>query len=272
MPAGQTLKRLRTNRGITVRAVERASQKIAAAKSDKRFHISNGWLVQLENGASEPGICKLFTLSVVYDVSFLDLVRIYNLDIDDIRKYRTIANSDTTQLLSYELRSEASHVLDRWRASGARETTLIPVASVQNEQTFLPQDQSSHRKGLAYGFIGLSDFTMYPLIRPGSLVRIDTLQRRLQTIIWKNDYERPIYFVELRNAYACSWCELVGKDLLLIPHHSSSQNIRRVLLGREAEIIGRVIGFDTSCIDPEPMDFNLHLEALTSQKVLSRAK
>ena len=253
MPAGETLRRLRTNRGITARAVERASQRIAAAKSDKRFHISNGWLVQLENGASEPGICKLFTLSVIYDVSFLDLVKIYNLDIDDVRKYKTIANSDTTQLLSYELEPASNEVLDRWQGSGSRETTLIPVASVQNEQTFLPQDQGSHPKGLVYGFIGLNDFTMYPLIRPGSLVRIDTRQRKLQTIIWKNDYQRPIYFVELRNAYVCSWCELVGKDLLLIPHHSSSQNIRRFLFGREAEIVGRVIGFDTSCIDPEPI-------------------
>ena len=268
MPAGQILKKLRTNRGITLRAVERASQKIAAAKSDKKFHISNGWLVQLENGTSEPGICKLFTLSVIYDVSFLDLVRIYNLDIDDVRKYKTIASSDTTQLLSYEL-TQSTHILDRLDGTGPRETTLIP--SAQNEQTFLSQD---HRNRLVYGFIGLSDFTMYPLIRPGSLVRIDTLQSKLQTIIWKNDYQRPIYFVELRNAYACSWCELVGKDLLLIPHHSSAQNIRRFLFGREAEIVGRVVGFDTSCIDPEPMDFNLQLamRPLTSQRTPSPPK
>ena len=196
------------------------------------------------------------------------------MDIDDLRKYRTIANPDTTQLLSYELTRESTHALDCGHGSGPRETMLIPETSVQKEQTFLPQDQGSHRKGLVYGFIGLSDFTMYPLIRPGSLVRIDTLQRKLQTIIWKNDYERPIYFVELRNAYACSWCELVSKDLLLIPHNSSSQNIRRFLFGREAEIVGRVIGFDTSCIDPERTDFNLQGEAqpLTWQKTLSRAK
>jgi len=251
MPGGETLKRLRTNRGITVRAVERASQKIAAATSDKRFHISNGWLVQLENGASEPGICKLFTLSVIYDVSFLDLARIYNLDIDNVERYKAIAKSDTTQLLGYELPSVTA--LAKCLDADRKETTLIHATCFQSGHTLMPDDQTSRRKSLVYGFIGLNDFTMYPLIRPGSLIRVDTVQRKLQAITWKNDYQRPIYFVELRNAYACAWCELVGKDLLLIPHHSSPQSIRRFLFGTEAEIVGRVIGFDTSCVDPEPI-------------------
>ena len=66
MPAGQKLKSLRNKRNITVRDVEHASRRIAEAKGDKRFCISNGWLAQLENGVSEPSICKLFSLSVIY--------------------------------------------------------------------------------------------------------------------------------------------------------------------------------------------------------------
>jgi len=50
MPAGQKLKALRNSRNITVREVERASSRIAEAKRDKRFRISNGWLAQLEKG------------------------------------------------------------------------------------------------------------------------------------------------------------------------------------------------------------------------------
>ncbi|HET9479607.1 MAG TPA: hypothetical protein VFO72_09695, partial [Pyrinomonadaceae bacterium] len=62
MAAGQQLKLLRNRRNITVREVEQASRRIADAKKDKRFQISNGWLAQLENGVSEPSICKLFSL------------------------------------------------------------------------------------------------------------------------------------------------------------------------------------------------------------------
>ncbi len=60
----------------------------------------------------------------------------------------------------------------------------------------------------------------------------------------------PVYFVALPDAYACGWCELQGNQLLLIPHilsHVSS--IRRFSYPKEAEIVGRVIGFDTRCID-----------------------
>jgi len=67
MPAGQKLKVLRNVRNITVREVEQASRRIAEAKGDKRFQISNGWLAQLEKGVSEPSICKLFSLSVSPD-------------------------------------------------------------------------------------------------------------------------------------------------------------------------------------------------------------
>jgi hypothetical protein len=49
----------------------------------------------------------------------------------------------------------------------------------------------------AYGVIGLTDFTMWPLIRPGSIVQIDGSQRKVLPIKWENEHERPIYFIEL---------------------------------------------------------------------------
>src|SRR5688572_33494437 len=96
--AGNKLKSLRNRCNITVRQVEQASGRIADAKGDKRFRISNGWLAQLENGISEPSICKLFTLSVIYRADFGDLARLYNVDIAEIQKYETIAYPDVTQL------------------------------------------------------------------------------------------------------------------------------------------------------------------------------
>jgi hypothetical protein len=95
---------------------------------------------------------------------------------------------------------------------------------------------------------------MYPMIRPGSLVRIDTGQNKLQSITQHNEFERPIYFVELRDAYACGWCELQGKELLIIPHQSSPARIRRYRYIKDAEIVGRVISFDTPCVDEDPKE------------------
>src|SRR2546425_6346623 len=37
---------------------------------------------------------------------------------------------------------------------------------------------------------------------------------------------RPIYFVELRNGYVCSWCQVDQGQLIVIPHPHSHQDVR----------------------------------------------
>jgi hypothetical protein len=90
---------------------------------------------------------------------------------------------------------------------------------------------------------------MYPMIRPGAQLTIDTSQNKVVMNAWRYEYERPIYFIELRGAYACGWCELQGNQLLIIPHHSSPAKVRRFTHPREAEIVGRVVGYSTNCVD-----------------------
>lgn len=237
MPAGHALKTLRNKRNITVREVEQASRRIADAKGDKRFFISNGWLAQLENGVSEPSICKLFSLSVIYRANFLDLVRIYNVDVDDKEKYEPIADPYLTQLVS-----------DNNGHSGSLRAISNQPASLAT--TLMPEVHDRTR-GILCARLGLAELTMYPMIRPAALLQIDTNQTKVTPVAWHNEYERPIFFIELREAYTCGWCELQGNQLLVIPHHSSPANVRRFTYPREAEIVGRVIGYTTDCIDRE---------------------
>jgi transcriptional regulator with XRE-family HTH domain len=242
--AGQELKLFRNRRHITVRDVEQASRRIAEAKGDKRFQISNGWLAQLENGVSEPSICKLFSLSVIYHVNLLDLLRLYDIDVDNKGKYESVANPHLTQLLSQATIAEKR--LDEYSSSsGATSLMAEPAAP---PITLVQSNRNSH---FACGYLGSADVTMYPLIRPGSLLRIDTSQNKLQNTSWHNEFHRPIYFVELRDAYACGWCELQGNQLLIIPHHSSPASVRRFTYPREAEIVGRVVAYYTRCIESE---------------------
>ena len=234
MPAGEKLKSLRNKRNITVRDVEQASRRIADVKGDKRFCISNGWLAQLENGASEPSICKLFSLSVIYHTNFLDLVRLYNVDVDDREKYEPVADPHLTQLMSNNNggnghSTELTGAMSAWQLAGGEE----------------------HAPSIIYGHLGSSDLTMYPMIRPGALLKIDTSQDKLVAGTWRNEYERPIFFIELREAFACGWCELQGNQLLLIPHYSSPASVRHFTYPREAEIVGRVIRYSTHCVDLE---------------------
>ena len=238
--AGNKLKALRNRCNVTVRQVEQASGRIAEAKGDKRFRISNGWLAQLENGISEPSICKLFTLSVIYHTDFRDLTRLYNVDIEEIEEYESIANPHLTQL-----RPENQASIDARGNFARASTTLMPQPTPSN----IPV--SEERRKIRYGYVGLADYMMYPLIRPGAMVEIDIRQNKLQNGSWHNEFDRPIFFVELRGAYACGWCELQGNQLLIIPHHSSPSTVRRFTYMREAEIVGRVVAYNTHCIDTE---------------------
>jgi transcriptional regulator with XRE-family HTH domain len=242
--AGQKLKTLRNGRNITVREVEQASRRIADAKGDKRFCISNGWLAQLENGASEPNIQKFFSLSVIYRVNFLDLLRLYNVDVDEKEKYELVADPDLTQLIPDNHNGRDGLFPSASSITCSDLTTKLVPAS----DTKLVGGKDSK---IVYGYLGLADFTMYPMIRPGALLHIDMTQNKVPPGAWRSEYERPIFFIELREAYACGWCELQGNQLLIIPHHSSPASVRRFTYPREAELVGRVIGYSTPCIDCE---------------------
>lgn len=90
-----------------------------------------------------------------------------------------------------------------------------------------------------YGYIGREDCTLFPLIRPGSLVQIDARQRKISAERWRTEFDRPIYFVELRNGYVCSWCQVDRGQLIVIPHPHSHQDVRRFDYPSQAEIVGR---------------------------------
>jgi len=241
VPAGQGLKTLRNRRNITVREVEQASRRIADVKRDKRFCISNGWLAQLENGGSEPSICKLFSLSVIYRANFLELAQLYNVDVDNKERYESVANPHLTQLISSNGNGQVLPEI-----SVQQKPLATSLQTMTGRQPGVAEDCAPH---ITYGHLGLADFTMYPMIRPGALLKIDTNQNKPVAVAWRNEYERPIYFIELRGGYACGWCQLQGNQLLIIPHHSSSASVRRFTYPREAEIVGRVVGYSTPCVD-----------------------
>lgn len=222
MKPGEALKRLRIDRNITVRDVECASQRIAIAKGNRRFQISNGWLVQLENGTSEPSASKLFSLSVIYNVQLVTMLRLYDIDVNETDNIRVVAQPDTNHLIGdghHHLRGDSQLV--------------SPAAR------------------LLRGYIGITDLTMYPLIRPGAFVLIDSKQKKVGPKVWRNEYERPIYFVELRRGYVCGWCELDRRNLIIIPHPLSPVPIRQFSVPTEAEIVGRVTRFVTDCVDSD---------------------
>jgi hypothetical protein len=101
-----------------------------------------------------------------------------------------------------------------------------------------------------YGYIGLNDRRMMPLLRPGSIVMVDVSLRRIQDVDWTSEYDRPLYFVEVREGYRCGWFHQDGSRLVMQPHPLSRCMPEWWQMPDEAEIVGRVTGVVTRLNEP----------------------
>ena len=97
-------------------------------------------------------------------------------------------------------------------------------------------DLKQHR----YGVIGTEDWSMFPIIPPGSLVVIDDSKRKIVTGGWASEHERPIYFLEHREGYLCGWCSLRDGNLTIQPHPASLCDPETFAFPSEIEVVGQV--------------------------------
>jgi transcriptional regulator with XRE-family HTH domain len=252
--AGEQLKEIRSRLGITTREVTDLSQKIAESEGNDEFNISNAWLTEIENTDSIPSIYKLYSLSIIYHLKFSDILMLFGVDVQQISKRQSETRLQQTHLTPLEVFDQGKTVsfpVRFDRGFDVSKTNLLSrMVEVWGEVPIALIQHLDIRHSM-YGYIGLDDLTLYPLLRPGSFVQIDQNVRKVQPLKWRTEYDRPIYFVELRDGYACSWCELHGGQLLLIPHPLSPCAIRQYKHGAEAEIVGRVTAVAMRIVDEQ---------------------
>lgn len=237
--AGQRLRAAREKLGLSTREVERLSRALADTKQNQEYYISHAWLSQIERGELTPGIFKIYTLSSIYQYRFDQVLAFFGVRVGDIGRE--------------QIRQPLPHTDLVGSPAGPAEIPPTAMPGVRLERTDLVSRMFSGLRRLeaevfprgpvspsVYGYVGTRDFTLFPLIRPGSFVEIDASQRRIESARWGSVFERPIYFVELRDEYACSWCEEKDRSLLLIPFPQSGCRVREVRFPAEAGVIGRV--------------------------------
>src|SRR5690242_307343 len=242
---GEQLKTLRSRLGITTRDVTEKSQQIAVAEGNEEFCISNAWLTQIENTHATPSIYKLYSLCAIYHLKFTELLLLFGVDLQKIGKFQLSAPLEKTHLTNIE-----AHDGDRTvtfpvrfdRGFDLEKTNLLSrMVEIWGEIPISLIQHLDVRHNL-YGYVGLQDYTLSPMLRPGTFVQIDQKLRKVQSFRWRTEFDRPIYFVELRDGYACSWCELQGNQLVVVPHPLSPCSMRQFLYGTDAEIVGQVTG------------------------------
>jgi transcriptional regulator with XRE-family HTH domain len=248
--AGKRLRAARKRLRLSTREVAHLSREIALKKNSPDYYISRTWLGEVEAGKFKPNIYRLKSLSLIYRVGLDEILSFFGIDIRGAASEHalvglphtylitpTLGGGPSTLLAPMELREKVdfgstnlvSRMFERWGE--------IPVALLQHMDL----------RNSLYGYIGIEDYTLYPLLRPGSFVQIDSHQNRVQQVGWRNEFERPIYFVELRHTYVCSWCEVDGSQLVLLPSAHSGKQATHVRYPGDADILGRVTAV-TMCI------------------------
>jgi transcriptional regulator with XRE-family HTH domain len=250
---GDQLKEIRNRLGMTTREVEEFSRNISENCRNDEYYISNAWLTQLENSSSVPSIYKLFSLSVIYRTKFNDLLGLFGVDLNTISGYQLALPTANTHLTSLEPPDPEKAItfpVRFDRSFNLEKTSLISRMVEVWGEVPIALIQKLDVRHCQYGYVGMQDYTMYPLLRPGSFVQIDSNVTRMGAAEWRTEYDRPIFFVELRDGYACSWTEVRGSQITLIPHPLSPVSIRQYAYPDDAEIIGQVTAVAMRLVPP----------------------
>jgi|HubBroStandDraft_5_1064220.scaffolds.fasta_scaffold00536_2 transcriptional regulator with XRE-family HTH domain len=230
---GARLREARLRWGLTLREVEERSTNLAQKWGKDTFRISASWLDRVEREGRGLSFPKFIVLAVIYGIPPEELLTFAPGPESELRSAEYPSSPNATVLLTKgPLEAHARMWLPDNVAIGPvpDDTTLLPP------QGHLPRH---YRRGI----IGRMDKTLDPMIRPGSIVLIDTQRRAIaQRKEWTNEFDRPVYFLQTRSGYVCGWCELDRESewLTLVPHSLSFSLAQRWRYRKEVEVIGRL--------------------------------
>ncbi len=245
-PPGLRLRQARERLGLTYREVEKASLEIALKRGRPDFILHISRLADIENRNVVPSLYKLYSVAVIYHLSVAEISGWYEAPFPETFQDGTSFPSPRTHL---------SEFLSPLKIPSLQ--SQVPKSQTTDLLEKLPAAVGGMLGGekpavgrYRYGYVGLSDRRMMPILRPGSVVLVDTAMQRIEEEEWNNEYERPIYFVELRGGYRCGWFHQNKTQLIMQPHPLSHCAPEAWRIPEEAELVGKVVGVATYLNEP----------------------
>lgn len=241
---GQKLKRARERLNLRYRDVEEASQRVAARHKNPEYYIALSRLSDIENRGTVPSIFRLYSLSAIYRLRFQEVLGWYGVRLEEVAADAARIPVPATHIVEIAPGDEGCIHAPNFEETliDPRKTTLLNRYIREWGRLPLEMLSSLDIKRHKYGFIGADDWSMYPILAPGSLVQIDDSRKKIVTSGWIYEYDRPIYFLEHRHGYECCWCSLSEGYLILQPHAASHLASRYFKYPDEIDVVGQVVG------------------------------
>ncbi|MEP6716881.1 MAG: S24 family peptidase [Terriglobia bacterium] len=247
---GQQLRRARERLGLRFRDVEQASQTIAERHGNSEFIVLISRLSDIESHGTLPSIYRLYSLCCIYRLNLIEVLSWFRIPMDSIAADAGVVSIQKTH--SIDFNTEAAEVLLPISLDpGLDLTKTFFVSEIVQRWGKLPLAllAGADIKRFRYAFVGTEDWSMNPAIPAGSLLVVDDTKRKIQTGGWKNQAERPIYFLEHRDGFYCRWCSVKDGVVSLIADPSSDAPVL-AFPGDEIDVIGQVVGLAMT-LDPE---------------------
>ena len=243
LSAGIDLRKIRERLGLTMRDVENASLSISEKHGSEEYLIPPSRLSDIETKGVVPSVYRFYSLAAIYHKPVPALFRLYGIDLDAIASEWFSSEPANSHVVSIERDQDACSIPVKLDPGFDLKTTSDLGRMVQQWGT-VPLSMLNHlaSQDYTYAFIGHEDFTMYPILQPGSFVQVDESRTRVVDRQWRSEYERPIFFVETRDGFTCCWCSFRNNSLVLQSHPLSPTPVRILKHPQEAEVIGQVVG------------------------------
>jgi hypothetical protein len=242
--AGQKLKRVRERLNLRYRDVEEASQQIADRRKNDEYVINLSRLSAMENEGTVPTIYRLYSLCAIYRLDPTEVLDWYGVRLADLPADAASVQIERSHAIGFGANGYGDILLPLALDPGIDLKRTTFLSRMIQRWGKLPASLLSalDLKNTRYAYIGSEDWSMYPLIQPGSLVQIDETRRKIANDGWSNEFDRPIYFLEHRQGFVCGWCTVVDKQLVVQPHPASQCAPQVFAMPEEIDVIGQVTG------------------------------
>src|SRR5438445_2448007 len=189
--AGKNLRTLREKLGLTMRDIETSSARIAEKYRNEEYSIPPSRLSDIETKGVLPSVFRIYALSVIYRRDLRELLAWYGVDLNNtaadlglISPPRSHVSDALAGLSSVQVPLRMDPAFDERRTMNlgrmVEQWGLVPFA-------YLAQFANSD---FTYGYIGMQDFTMFPILPPGSFIQVDAARYKVVEGSWRREYRR----------------------------------------------------------------------------------
>lgn len=237
---GALLRNIRTEWGLSLREVKERTDLLAKQWGSPRYASSFSHLAKLELGKHDMRVSTLVSLSHIYSKRPETLVEACLPPEYHRPAFGPFEGPNSTALITEGWLYERAEQSVPWSdaSSDIPENTALITGHVRSQG-------NRYRKAM----VGRKDRALYPMIRPGAIITVDTHQRAIASHKeWTNEFDRPIYLLYTRNGYVCGWCQLTeqGTRLNVVSHLMAKLDVLPLAYGKDVEVVGRVVAVSMS--------------------------